>query len=1121
MSLPARSRLGSRLRGHFQPLSVALIYGVLASLWIALSDRAVGWLFKDPAMVLLASTAKGWLFVGVTTALMFVLLLRRDRRPADGPPQAFPLPWWGMALLVVLVLSATALAINSVWRTEREQAGKQLLAISESKAREVAAWLGERQHDAYVLESDNGLQVQWLIWQQAPSPSSLAGLDQVLRAPLDEGHFRRASLLRPDGSVVWHSGGPTHTQEVELQTALKLALQQRRTSRAGPWTDATGQLRLAFVVPVAAASDTPGVVVLHLDPPPHVHPALASWPVPQQSAEAFLFAREGDQVRFLSARKYPLVTPDHDRQPLSTPELFTARVLRGDAQPNTVLDGLDYRGTPALGVVRAIDGTDWWLLAKQDRVELMGEAVVRSLWLMLLGLLGLLSASTLVYLLTQRRHLQEMAHNYAALQHMQTELGDSEARYRLLAENSADVVWLYDLPGRKMVYVSPSVTRMLGYTVSELVGRDALAMLLVPEAQTQAHARLEERHKALAQGDNSAMTGFDELLHRHKDGHTVCVEMVTTFITNAQNQVVQLQGVSRDITARKAAQAQIIQLSQATEQSPASVIITNLGGDIEYVNAAFERNTGYHRDEVLGRNPRFLQSGQTPRGTYKAMWHALREGGHWDGEVINRRKDGALTVQSVTIAPVRDPAGVVNRYLSVQLDVTAQREAEETAHRLAWFDPLTGLPNRHRLLSELEASLAADRRRGGHSAILLINLDRFKTVNEALGHAAGDALLRQLAQRLGELQPAGDMLARLSADEFALLQHAQEPMAAATSAAALRTAQAVHSALVAPFTLESGELVNVTASVGVALLPHDENDSPGDVLRRADTALHRAKAGGGQRSAFFDAAMGQVVSERFAVEQDLRRGLAAQELRLYLQPQVNRQGHMVSAEALVRWQHPDKGLVPPATFIGVAEESELIAELGDWVLNQVCGHLGRLHTQGRRLPIAVNVSPRQFHKADFVPGVLRALEQAGAHPGDLVLEITEGVVIEQVEAVVRKMSQLTQRGVRFSIDDFGTGYSSLAYLKRLPIHELKIDKSFVQDAPHDPSDAALVEAILSVAGHLRLKVVAEGVETQEQADFLNQRANVVHQGYLFGRPAPADEVLAAWSATSPDGDSAA
>jgi diguanylate cyclase (GGDEF)-like protein/PAS domain S-box-containing protein len=554
----------------------------------------------------------------------------------------------------------------------------------------------------------------------------------------------------------------------------------------------------------------------------------------------------------------------------------------------------------------------------------------------------------------------------------------------------------------------------------------------------------------------------------------------------------------------------VLQLSQATEQSPASVIITRLDGNIEYVNSAFERITGYRREEVIGHNPRMLQSGQTPAQTYTAMWHALSAGERWDGEVINRRKDGRPCVQSITIAPVHDENGRVARYLSVQLDVTAQREAEETAHRLAWFDPLTGLPNRHRLMQDLADGLGADRRTEQRSAFLLINIDRFKTVNEALGHGVGDELLRQLATRLGGLCQAGDVLARLSADEFGLLLQSlpAEAAAASHSATAMRTAQAVHELLLNPFVLPQGEQINVSVSVGVALLPRDAADTPSDVLRRADTALHRAKRAGGHQAAFFDAAMGRVVSERFAIEQDLRRGLGAQELRLYLQPQVNPQGHVVSTEALVRWAHPDKGLVPPGVFISVAEESDLIAELGDWVLDQVCARLGAIRRQGRHLPIAVNVSPRQFHKAGFVPGVLRALERHGAHPADLTLEITEGVVIEQVDAVVRKMSQLTQHGVRFSIDDFGTGYSSLAYLKRLPIHELKIDRSFVQDAPHDPSDAALVEAILAVASHLRLKVVAEGVETREQAD----RADVVHQGYLFGRPAPADEWLAQWSA---------
>ena len=292
------------------------------------------------------------------------------------------------------------------------------------------------------------------------------------------------------------------------------------------------------------------------------------------------------------------------------------------------------------------------------------------------------------------------------------------------------------------------------------------------------------------------------------------------------------------------------------------------------------------------------------------------------------------------------------------------------------------------------------------------------------------------------------------------------------SSEAMHRANAVHLALAQPFERPGAAALNVSASIGVALLPDGPADEPSAVLRRADTALHRAKEAGGQQTAFFDADMGQVVSQRFAIEQDLRRGLDAGELRLYLQPQVNADGHTVSAEALVRWQHPDRGLVPPGLFVPVAEESGLIDQLGTWVLGEVCQHLGALHRAGLRRPISVNISPRQFHDPRFIPELLALLARTGAQAADLILEITEGVVVQKIDTVIHRMGELNRHGVRFSIDDFGTGYSSLSYLKNLPIHELKIDRSFVQDAPNDPSDAALVEAILSVARHLRLRVVA-------------------------------------------------
>jgi diguanylate cyclase (GGDEF)-like protein/PAS domain S-box-containing protein len=652
---------------------------------------------------------------------------------------------------------------------------------------------------------------------------------------------------------------------------------------------------------------------------------------------------------------------------------------------------------------------------------------------------------------------------------------------------------------------------LLGYAGAE-VQVLSFADVMTEDVLNGVQAQMRSRVQAFERGDESMRTLTTETMSRRKDGTLVPVEAVSTLLANADGVVTQVLGVTRDITARKQAQAELLRLSQAIEQSPASVIITGLDGRIEYVNHAFEQLSGYTREEVLGQKPALLRSGRTPPETYAALWAALSAGRNWTGELVNRHRDGREYVQTMNMAPVRDGQGQVTHYLAVQMDVTAQRNAEERARQLAWFDPLTSLPNRHRLLVELQEVLQAHARTHEVGVLLLLDLDRFQTVNDALGHAAGDLLLKRVGERLAGLLHPNDQLAHLNADEFAIVLHTGDHDAETASALGLRRAQELHEHMDAAYLLEGGATVNTSCCIGLTVLPLAGGDTPGDALRRADTALHRAKDAGTRQTACFDTSMEQLISRRFAIEQDLRRGLGADELRLYLQPQVNAQGRVVSAEALVRWQHPVHGLLAPGHFIPIAEESELIIELGRWVLKSVCVQLGELRRAGLRLPIAVNVSPRQFHQPGFVHVVQDMLQMHGAAPDDLVIEITEGIVMDQMDNVVRKMSHLTSVGVRFSLDDFGTGYSSLAYLKRLPIHEIKIDRSFVQDAPNDPNDAALVEAILAVARHLRLKVVAEGVETQEQAQFLQARGPVIQQGYLHGRPEPAASLLARWRA---------
>ena len=571
-------------------------------------------------------------------------------------------------------------------------------------------------------------------------------------------------------------------------------------------------------------------------------------------------------------------------------------------------------------------------------------------------------------------------------------------------------------------------------------------------------------------------------------------------------------GFVSDVTEHKQAQESLITLSAAVEQSPVSIVISDPQGRIEYVNPMFEQVSGYRRADVMGQNPRILSSHEKSEDEYREMWARLLAGEIWHGEFHSRRKDGSLFWEQAAIAPIFDEHGRPIHYLAIKEDITKRKAAEAEIEHLAFYDLLTGLPNRRLLNDRLQQVLAVGTRSRRHGALLFIDLDNFKNLNDTQGHEQGDVLLQQVAQRLNFCVRECDTVARLGGDDFVVMLQdlSEQQTEAATQAEGV--GQKILDALHQPYPF--GHFTHHgSASVGVALF-NASRDTVEELLKRADLALYQAKDAGRNTLRFFDPDMQAVISARAELEADMRLGLQENQFLLYYQPQVDQAGLLTGVEALVRWQHPLRGLVAPAQFIPLAEDTGLILPLGQWVMEAACHQLQLWRTQAHtaHLTIAVNVSALQFHRESFVSDVLATLERTGAPADRLKLELTESLLVKDVDGIIAKMVALKAQGVGFSLDDFGTGYSSLSYLKRLPLDQIKIDQSFVSDALSNPKDAALVRATVAMGRGLGMMVIAEGVETQMQRDFLEGEGCLNFQGYFFGRPVPVTELACFWVA---------
>ncbi len=568
--------------------------------------------------------------------------------------------------------------------------------------------------------------------------------------------------------------------------------------------------------------------------------------------------------------------------------------------------------------------------------------------------------------------------------------------------------------------------------------------------------------------------------------------------------------VIRDVTELRKSE-QELRIAAKAFDSQEGIFITDVDSIIQRVNQAFVNTTGYSAEEVVGKTPSILKSGKHDAPFYQAIRLALQQDGHWQGEVWNRRKSGEIYPEWQTISAVRGTEGEITHFVSVFTDISIRKKTEALIENLDFYDPLTQLPNRKLLLDRLHQALALSMRTGHQGALLFVDLDDFKSINDSRGHPVGDQFLIEVACRLKNCIREGDTIARLGGDEFVVLLENLDDDAQDAATQAEAVGEKIRGIIGQPYHIIDHEQLAhdlySTACIGLTLFCGTQF-SMEELLKRADVALNQAKSAGRNSLCFFDPDIQQAVSARVALESELRHALSEpDQFVLYYQAQVDSANHLIGAEALVRWHHPQRGIVPPVEFIPLAEETGLILPLGYWVLQTACRQLaewsGRPSTE--HLTVAVNISAKQFRLPTFVEEVMALVEHFGVNPARLKLEVTESLLLNNVEEIVTKMVMLKEHGISFSLDDFGTGYSSLSYLKRLPLYQLKIDQSFVRDILTDNNDSAIAKMIVALAKSMNLTVISEGVETKAQREFLEQHGCHTFQGYLFSKPVPVEE----------------
>ncbi len=1073
---------------------MAGLYAVAGVAWIALSDQTLQAMVPDAAMVSVLAQGKGFAFVLATAGLLYGVAARRPVAPA--PPGVVDSQIHTArrgALLLVFAALAAAIVLAGLLGVAhnsgqlREDESDKLRAIASLKAAQWNAWLDDRHADARRLYGDAEFARLSAAWQARADAALDAELLARMRSYCLETPCEDVLLLDDRGTLLLRSNPVSRVARAALPSLVREAISRREIVDSGLYGGTPPQSPQALVdivVPFALSGARPAALVLRFDAQRALHHLLTSWPGRRGNAEVVLFRADGEDLLF-----FDLGDAAMRREQRARSGLWFAHAADAPQPSEAMLQGTSLHGGTALGAALAVPGTEWLVGVQVDQAVLYGQAGSDARWIVFADVLALMMAAAAVYALYQRLELRaerqrraEQAEKLHALQMLDA-----------IANGSTDAIYAKDAAGR-YTFANREAARLFDQEPQDLIGRDGWPPGCSDKAEELAATHLQIMASGLTMTHELSMVVGAQKRTFH------CVVGPMRDAAGAVNGVF---GICRDISERKRDEEVRRQWAMAFQSTRDGVIIADTRGRIVEVNRAFSEITGYSVDDVRGRTPRILQSGRHDARFYGLMWRALRESGAWQGEIWNRRRCGEIYPEWLTISSVRDESGELTHYVGVFTDISRLKQSEAQLERLAHYDPLTDLPNRRLLQLRLEHAIERGRRHGKRVAVLYIDLDGFKTVNDSLGHPAGDELLLAVARRLRSRMREEDTLGRLGGDEFlVVLESLNEAGEAAVVARDLLRAVAE------PLRLSGGQEALVTASAGISIHPDNGNGSAVELLRDADAAMYRAKSAGRNCFRFYTSDLHAQAVERLEIEAALGRALERGEFRLHYQPQVDaRTGRIVGAEALLRWQRQDVGMVPPGRFIAAAERSGQILAIGHWVIDTACRQMREWLDAGLDLPrVSINISARQFTTGGLDLQLHQALLRHRVAPELLEIELTESMLVEHPADTEAMLQRLKVIGVKVALDDFGTGYSSLGYLHRFPIDTLKIDQSFVRGI--DGDGATIVDAIIGLAHRMHLRVIAEGVETMQQQAYLLHHGCDELQGFRFARPMPPEELAA-------------